>query len=130
MKALFIIPLFTAAVIGVVAAGLAVAGVRFSPADPLCAGIIAAVTGIVAMMPIILGRPSDQALAFQFALFGTVMHMLLALALGVTLMATNMVQHDNRLGFWLVGGYWVSLFVTVGQLRRLVLAAPLAKAEK
>jgi hypothetical protein len=81
-------------------------------------------------VPIILSRPSDQALAFQFALAGTVLHMLLALALGVTLMATNMVQHDNRLGFWLVGGYWVSLFVTIGQLRRLVLAAPLAKAEK
>jgi hypothetical protein len=130
MKTLLIIPLFTAVAIGILAAGLAVVGVRFSPIDPMCAGVIAALAGMFGAMPIILARPSDQMFAAQLALAGTVLHMLLALAMGVTLIATSVVPHDNRLAFWLVGGYWVSLFVTIWQLRRLVLAAPLAKAEK
>jgi hypothetical protein len=130
MKSLLIIPLITLPVLAAVAAGLSAMGVRVMAADPLCAGIVAAGSGMIAMAPMLIGRPPDQALGFQLALFGTVLQMLLCMAIGVTIIATNAVPHDGRLGFWLIGGYWVSLFVTIAELRRLVLAAPLAKAEK
>lgn len=130
MKSLLIIPLVTSAAIAVVAVGLLCAGVRFNPGEPIAAGIMAAAAGMLAVVPIIWGRPGDQAFAFQLALAGTVLQMFAAVAMSVTLIATNMITHDHSLGYWLVGGYWISLFVTIGQLRRLVLAAPVAKAEK
>jgi hypothetical protein len=130
MKALLVIPLLTAACLAIAAVALSIAGIRVHMAGPVETGIIAATAGMIGIVPIVWKRPRDQAAAVQLALAGTVLHLMSAVAMGLTLLATHVVADHRRLGFWLVGGYWISLFVTVDQLRRLVYAAPIAKAEK
>ena len=130
MRALLIIPLFTVGALAIAAIILAASGVHVNKLDPLAAAIVGAVAGVLGVAPILWLRPRDQTSAVPPALIGTVLHMASAMAMGIALLASGAVGDRARLGYWLLGGYWVSLIVTVVQLRRLVLAAPIAKAEK
>ncbi|HEX4123339.1 MAG TPA: hypothetical protein VHY37_01330 [Tepidisphaeraceae bacterium] len=130
MKSLLIIPLYTTVALVLVAIVLAGVGVRVHPADPLCAAAIAAIAGVIGVAPVVLRRPNDQAEAVPLALAGTVLHLLSAAVMGVSLLASKWIGDHSRTGYWLLGSYGISLVVTIGQLRRSILAAPIAKAEK
>jgi hypothetical protein len=129
MKSPFLLPLSIASALAAFALLLAKTGMRAEAVDALAAALIAGVGGTVGLLPILVGRPADQGFALQLALGGTVLHLLSAAAIAISLIATGTFAGDGRFGFWLIGGYWMSLFVTVAQLRRIVLTTPNAKAE-
>lgn len=104
------------------ALALRLTGARFSPAEPLAAGIIASVAGIVAVLPLLRTRQKDPVTIVQRALIGTVLHVLCTAVMSGVLVVTHVVTFHGPFIFWLLGAYWFSLAILVWQLRQLILA--------
>jgi hypothetical protein len=123
MKSLTLIPLATIAFFAIVAALFMACGIRIHAIDPLAAGVISAAAGIMGIFPIAVSKRKDPIGIFQLALVGTVLHLIGAVALTATAMATHLVS--ARFGFmsWLLAGYWLSLIILIWQLRQRLLAA-------
>jgi hypothetical protein len=120
MKPQFVIPLTVAAVFGVAAGVLQLAGLPVKAADPVTAGVVASVAGIAGLIPILKLRRQDPVITAQAALGGTVLHLFTQSALSIAVIATRSAEHKGALPFWLLGGYWTSLIALIWQLRRIV----------
>jgi hypothetical protein len=120
MKSLFAIPTIVAALLGAAALLLAVAGVRINPAQPLAAGVIASVAGILGLMPIQRNHQGDSVSIVQSALAGTVLHLLVSAILTLILLASHGVEGNVSFITWLLCAYWISLIVLIWQLRRVM----------
>ncbi len=122
------IPLLVAVSLAAVALAMTTAGAKIKLADPLAAGFVAAAAGVMGVAPIVRAGRKDAMTSFQFALVGTVLHMVGAIGLTVFLVGTGAIDGHGAFGYWLVGGYWISLLGLVWQLRRMIVAAvPAAK---
>jgi hypothetical protein len=121
MKSLLLMILVIAAVVAVATLPLAIFGVRFSPLDPITAGVIAAVAGIFGLIPILATVRKDPVGIFQLALIGTVIHLVSAIALAAIAVATHIAAVRMPFMSLLIIGYWASLITLVWQLRRLLL---------
>ncbi len=124
MKSLIVIPLTVAAVFGIAAVVLSLAGMSVRPADPIVAGAIASIAGMVGLVPVLVSRGRDAISVVQSALAGTILHLVTQIALAVAIVASHLMNHHGALPFWLLGGYWTSLTALIWQLRRIILAIP------
>jgi hypothetical protein len=120
MKTLLVIPITIAAVFGIAATALVIAGFSVKPADPLLAGAIGSAAGILGILPALRSRGKDPVAAIQSALAGTVLHLLTQAILAIAIIASHSVQ-SHAFPYWLLGGYWTSLVVLIWQLRRIIL---------
>ncbi len=121
MKSLLIIPAIIAAAIGLWALCLSFAGIHIHPVDPIAAGALVIVGASLGILPILLRRNADAAEAWQAALAGTVIHLLVTFAGAAILMTTGAVSWHGQFPFWLIAAYWTSLFLLTKQLRQLAL---------
>jgi hypothetical protein len=124
MKSLLIIPTVIAAVIGLWAICLALAGVHIHAVDPIAAGALVILASSLGILPILIRRDSDAAETWQAALAGTVIHLLVTFAGAAILMTTGVVSWHGQFPFWLIAAYWTSLFLLTKQLRQLALKVP------
>jgi hypothetical protein len=122
MKSLTIIPLAVAAVLGIAAVVLSLAGISVKPAEPIIAGAIASAAGVAGLLPVLRSRRRDAVSIVQSALAGTMLHLLTQIALAVGFLASHAVDRHGAFPLWLLGGYWTSLSALVWQLRRIILA--------
>jgi hypothetical protein len=122
MKAIALIPLVVAGCVGIVASLLKLAGVKLNLLDPALAAAVAAAAATVAMLPILRTRQTDPVGIIQFALIGTVLHILCTFVLGAVLLFSHVENLHGPFVYWLLGAYWVSLAVLVWQLRLAILS--------
>jgi hypothetical protein len=97
--------------------------VRAPVNDPMAAGIISAVAGVVGFLPIALTKRKDAVGIFQLALVGTVLHLFAAVALTGAAVGTHAVALRMDFIYWILGGYWVSLILLILQLRQRLIGA-------
>jgi hypothetical protein len=121
MKPLLIIPVTVAATVGAVALVLRATGIRFTGTDPIVAGGIAAVAGVVAFLPILRLRQKDAVTVVQTALICSVLHFLCTAILSGAVIAAHLANFRGSFVFWLLGAFWVSLAIFIWQLRRVML---------
>jgi hypothetical protein len=115
--------LLVAAVIAVATLPLAIFSVRFSPLDPITAAVITAAAGIFGLIPILATARKDPVGIFQFALIGTVLHLISTIALAAAAIVTHIVTIKMPFMTLLMVGYWASLITLVWQLRRLLMTS-------
>jgi|SRR5271170_2162804 len=123
MKSLLIIPVVVAAVIGLWAVCLGVAGIHIHPSDPIAAGALVIVAASLGTFPILLRRKPDPSEAWQAALAGTIIHLVVTVAGGAILLTTGVVSWHGQFPYWLIAAYWTSLFLLTKQVRQLALKA-------
>ena len=123
MKSLLIIPVVVAAVIGVWAAVLALTGMHVHPIDPIAAGALVSIAASLGILPILLRPNADASDAWQSALAGTIIHLIVPFAGAAILLTTGVVSWHGPFPFWLIAAYWTSLFLLTKQLRQLALKA-------
>jgi len=118
------IPVLIALVFSTAFALLRLAGVSVHVADPVTAGAIAALAGMLgAIVPL---REQGDALAIvKSALLGTVVHLLVSTVLTVAAVAAHVVNGRGQFLFWAVAGYWISIFTLIWLARRIVTAKTL-----
>jgi hypothetical protein len=119
--ALVVVLLILAVATGVLACRQA--GIHASLGAPIAAAVIMLLATIAATIPLMLVRGAPQPAVAQAALVGTVIHMLVGLALGggVYLMKIGLAQSFL---FWLLGLYWLTLGILVASFVRQLRAAP------
>jgi hypothetical protein len=127
MKSLLMIPMIVALALGAVAGALSIADIHFALHDPLTAAAITAAAGMAGLIPILRTHRKDAVAKFQMAMAGTVLHMAISIGLTVAVVASGTINGRGAFGYWLLGGYWVSLLTLIWQLRRLIVSA--AKAQ-
>jgi hypothetical protein len=118
MKPLAIVILIVAAFFALAIGIVAATGAHFRLIDPLAAAIVSIGAGIAGILPIAGFRRSDPAGVFQLALIGTVLHLVVSVALAGTAIGIHLVASQMTFMYWLLGGYCVSLVALVWQLRR------------
>ncbi len=121
MQWIFSIPLVIAVVFSTAFALLRSAGVPVQMADPVTAGVITAVAGMIgAAMP--LRHTGDAAGSLNAGLLGTVLHLLCCIVLTIAAIAAHVVDGHGRFLFWILGGYWISILTLVWLAKRVVTA--------
>ena len=109
---------------------LRVCGIAVPVIDPINAAVLAVIATIVGLLPLTFSRGADLVTLTQRALVGTVLHVLIAVAMAVTIIATHSGSDTRQLIFWVFGGYLISLLLVVFQSRRLLVAAMAATGSK
>jgi hypothetical protein len=123
MKSLLLMILIVAAIVAAATLPLAIFAVRFSPIDPITAGVITAAAGIIGLIPILATARKDPVGIFQLALIGTVLHLVFTIALAAAAIAAHIVTVKMPFMTLLLVGYWASLITLVWQLRRLLMTS-------
>jgi hypothetical protein len=127
MKSLLLMPMTIAAVFGVAAIALALGHIAVNPVEPIIAGAIASAAGVMGLLPVIKARRRDPVGVVQSALMGTMLHLLVQIALAVAVISSHAVGGRRSFPLWLLGGYWTSLVVLIWQLRRIIAAVSVPK---
>jgi hypothetical protein len=125
------VALMAMAVTGALATATAIflaIGIHIRLSEPLAAIVIATTAGAAGVIPLLAGRAKDAASLAQMALVGTLVHLLASVVLAPVFIECGVVSLKGAFAYWLLAGYWVSLLVLIGQLRRLFVSAlPQAK---
>jgi hypothetical protein len=130
MKMLVVIPLEVVAAVGAVACLLAALGAAVKPIEPALACAAAALGAVIGAAPMLRTAGRSLVATVQFALAGTVMHMMSTGILAAVLVIGGAVSIRGNFVYWLIGAYWVSLAALVWQLRRIIISrAERAKAQ-
>jgi hypothetical protein len=118
------IPMLIAVVFTVAAAVLRICGIEIHWQDPLVAGVIAAVAGMLGAAPLV--RQTDDALAaVKTALAGTVLHLLACAVLTIVAIGLHLEDGRGQFLIWILVGYWISIFSLVWLARRILIAKAL-----
>lgn len=83
------------------------------------AASITLVSALLSMIPMALVRKSDPVVVFQAAFGGTVIHLLLTLAIGAAVHALQLVDDRKVFIFLLLAFYWFSLIFVVTAMIRI-----------
>ena len=120
LKNLLLIPLL---ILIAAAAGLGIcraAGWNPHLRELTVALVIGTVSGMVALVPAMLARTSGVAAVSQSGLFGTIIHMFLAILLSAVAWVAKLAGEHKPYLFWLLMFYWVSLVAVVMTLASVV----------
>ncbi len=99
-------------------------GIHVNLTNPITAGTITGFAGMVgASIP--LRSRGDAAATLNAALAGTVVHMVLCIGLTMAAVLFHAVDKHGKFMFWLLGGYWISIFTLIWLARRVVTARAL-----
>jgi hypothetical protein len=120
MKMLLLIPVAVATALAA-AAGLGrMIGMAPSGRDLLAAACVSILAAELALLPAWVLRRAEPVTLAQAALGGTVLHLLLMIALSAAVMAAKIVDPHGPFVYWLMGAYWASLGMLVWGLIGIV----------
>jgi len=130
LKTLAILPLVTALIGAIGFAACRAAGASWHPHEMVWAGIIALIASSLACVPGILTRGMDAGAVSQAALGGTVVQMLLMVALSPLLWIFHIRMEPAPLVWWLMSFYWGTLVTLVIGMMRCIRAAAQSTSSK
>ena len=78
-------------------------------------------------VPILLSRGSNQAGVAQAGLIGSLIHLLACSVIGGALIIFKPLRLEPAFVYWLLGLYWLTLFVLAAGYVRAVKSAPIAR---
>jgi hypothetical protein len=119
MRSFLVIPIVLAAL--AVGAWLALKGlhVNVHGRDIAAAAIVCGVSAELALIPAWLRRNAGMLALFQAGLIGTVLHLVIALLIGVVMTFAHAAADTRTFLYLLIAFFWVSLMVMVMGLARL-----------
>ena len=121
MQWILSIPVIVAVAFSAIVALLRSCGVAVQMVDPVTAGGIAVIAGMIgASVP--LRYQGDAAGALNAGLLGTVLHLVASIVLTIAAVSLHVVDGHGRFLFWVMGGYWISILTLVWLARRVVTA--------
>jgi len=120
MKTLVIIPVGVSAALIAAAAVMRLAGLPAHGRELAIAALVVIVAAEAGAMPAILLRNSTEpTFRAQAALGGTVLHMLLTIALAGAVVGLKLVDMSHEFAYRLTGAYWASLVTLCWVLLRV-----------
>jgi hypothetical protein len=118
------IPVLIALIFSAAVALLRLGGVPVQMVDPITAGVIMSLAGIIGAVPPL--RHAGDASGTLFAgLLGTILHLVASIVLTIAAVLLHLVDGHGRFLFWLFGGYWISMLTLIWLARGAVTAKAL-----
>lgn len=124
MQLILSIPMLIAVVFTAAAAGLRICGIEIHWLDPLVAGVITALAGMVGAAPLVR-QAGDALAAVKTALAGTVLHLLACAVLTIVAIGAHLESRPGQFLIWILVGYWISILTLVWLARRILIAKAL-----
>jgi hypothetical protein len=123
MRALILVPavVVAAGVLGYVACSLC--GIDAHAPELIAAAVACVVAAEAAIVPVLLARGASQASVSQAGLVGTLVHLLVAIAIAAVLHL--FVRLGSPVLYWMLPFYWITLIALVVVFVRAVKAAPI-----
>jgi len=111
-----------AGIMGLMCAVLVAARIDVNPVEPVSAAFIGAASAAVALIPVSRGQHRDMVSVLQWAMIGTVLHLVTQVALATGMFLSHVVSARGPFLMWLLAEYWASLICLIWQLRRIILS--------
>ena len=124
MQRIVSIPILIAVVFSAAFALLRLGGVPVQMADPITAGAIMSIAGMIGAIPP-LRHPGDASATLFAGLLGTMLHLVACIGLTIAAVVLHLVDGHGRFLFWLFGGYWISILTLIWLARTAVTAKAL-----